>query len=480
MAKILVVEDDPQLLAATRRFLGALGHEVVGSAPSGEEGVTLVREARPDLVLLDIGLAGEMDGVSAAEVILTELHIPVLFVSANDDDATLRRVAALGSPGFVLKPFNSAQLRASIEVALRSHQLRDTLRPNAPSPPDPSLDSLAGAAPPGRAAAHVLLPTSRGKIIGRHPRIREALDIVTRVAASDATVLVTGESGTGKELIAAALHDGSPRAQAPLVVINCGAIPENLLEAELFGHAKGAFTGAAAARQGLIAAAEKGTLLLDEIGEMPLLMQVRLLRLVQQREYTPLGSTKEVKCDVRIVAATNRDLEKEVADGRFREDLYYRLNVVRVELPPLRERRDDIPDLAHHFFQAALTRNGRGDLTGFSDEAMAALVRYGWPGNIRSLQNVVERTALLARGPRVEVADLPPQLRGVTPAQGGGVRAAELGDAGIDLRAAVEDYEAILIRQALKRTNNNKNRAAQLLGLNRTTLVEMMKRKHIV
>ncbi|MEJ7730708.1 MAG: sigma-54 dependent transcriptional regulator [Polyangiaceae bacterium] len=332
------------------------------------------------------------------------------------------------------------------------------------------------AAPPS--ARLTLRPTSRGKLIGLGTGgIAEALATIDQVARSSCTVLVTGESGTGKEMTVAALHDASPRAQGPLVTVNCGAIPENLLESELFGHEKGAFTGAVTARTGRVASAEGGTLFLDEVGELPLALQVKLLRLLQQREYSPVGETVTYRCDIRVVAATNKDLEVEVAAGRFREDLYYRLNVIHVELPPLRERRLDIVLLAHHFLRTASARSGRDDLTGFAIDAEAALLGYGWPGNVRELENVVERAVLLAKDRRIARDDLPLRVRGDTAETVTGQ--VKLPEAGIDLKAAVEAFESQLIRQALERTGGNKNRAAQLLHVNRTTLVEMVKRKKL-
>jgi sigma-54 specific flagellar transcriptional regulator A len=386
------------------------------------------------------------------------------------------------------------------------------------------------------------------------------------------TVLVTGESGTGKELVVAALHDSSTRRSAPLITINCGAIPNELVESELFGHTKGAFTGAQAMRRGLVAAAEGGTLFLDEVGELPLTVQVKLLRLLQQREYTPLGETRAVKCDVRIVAATNRDLEAEVKAGRFREDLFYRLNVIHVELPALRERKGDLNLLARHFCRLFAERCGRDDIRGLSDAAIAAIEAYPWPGNVRALENAIERGVLLAAGPYVEAddvfgrlgrslqkalpaieapaaapaassdskpSDVEAQLRAMLPAappihktqflpavtvpnqappaaapaptpvappaaaapppadappapssdptnassppptrRGSDPRFPRvLPDAGIDLFNCIDSYQTNLIRQALARTAGNRNRAAQLLGLNRTTLVEMIRRR---
>jgi sigma-54 specific flagellar transcriptional regulator A len=353
--------------------------------------------------------------------------------------------------------------------------------------------------------------TSRGAIVSAHPTMRDALSILDRVASSSCTVLVTGESGTGKELAVAALHDASPRAHNRLVAVNCGAIPENLVESELFGHAKGAFTGAASARQGFVAAAEGGTLFLDEIGELSPAVQVKLLRLLQRREYTPVGETRVVTCDVRIVAATHRDLARDVEAGRFREDLYYRLNVIHVHLPALRDRREDIPLLAEHFLRASCDRSGRPDVTGFSPEALARLVADDWPGNVRGLENAIERAVLLSPSSVIPAECIPvrrPRLIGIS--GDGSARsaapAAPLADAvhddfeqvesaihriaaaadnvlesdgTIDLRAAVEAYENTLIKEALRRAGNNKSRAAQLLGLQRTTLVEMLKRKRI-
>jgi DNA-binding NtrC family response regulator len=394
-----------------------------------------------------------------------------------------------------------------------------------------------------------LRPTSRGKIIGQHPSIKKVLETIDRVASSMCTVLVTGESGTGKELVVAALHDASTRRQGPLVTINCGAIPTELVESELFGHAKGAFTGAQTARRGHVANAEGGTLFLDEVGDLPLAAQVKLLRVLQQREYTPVGESRPVKCDVRVVAATHRDLKAEVAAGRFREDLYYRLNVIHLALPALRERGTDVRVLAMHFYRLGASLSGRTDLRGFSAGALAAIEAHPWPGNVRALENAIERGVLLARGPFIEAEDIleasatsaveanvavsrpdprrEPSIRVSSHMRGCGdatalppppkaarfdtasrfeaVRRPEsasmmavvpfsapaaperrasnpafprvLPEQGFDLFSAVESYQNNLIRQALARTGGNKNKAAQLLGLNRTTLVEMIRRR---
>jgi transcriptional regulator with PAS, ATPase and Fis domain len=301
--------------------------------------------------------------------------------------------------------------------------------------------------------------------------------VIDRVADTNCTVLITGESGTGKELVAQAVHRTSGRARAPFVAVNCGAIPENLLETELFGHAKGAFTGAHATKTGRIGQAQGGTLFLDEIGELPLALQVKLLRILQTHEYSPVGDNRVLHADVRIVAATNIDLDEAVRAGNFREDLYYRLNVIHVCVPPLRDRIGDIALLAEHFLVKARERTGRNRVLGISPEAMELLERYNWPGNVRELENSIERAILLCRSDRVEPRDLPAKVCGL-PSENRKA-SSRLPDLGIDLRNAVESFENNLIRQALERTRWNKNQAARLLGLNRTTLVEMLKRKRI-
>jgi sigma-54 specific flagellar transcriptional regulator A len=323
-----------------------------------------------------------------------------------------------------------------------------------------------------------LRPTSRGKIVGKSAQIRAVMETVDRIAKSSCNVLITGESGTGKESIVAAIHDASKRSPQPLVTVNCGALPEALMESELFGHARGAFTGAHVTRQGRVAQAEGGTLFLDEIGELPMALQAKLLRLLQQREYTPVGDNRTIKCDIRIIAATNKHLAEEVAAGSFREDLYYRLNVIELQLPPLRDRSEDIEVLVEHFYRESLVLAGRDDLQGFEAEALEAIKAHEWPGNIRELENVIQRAVLLAPGPRIQREDIPANLQSCrAPCSSNMV--AELPDEGINLREVIEEYESALVRQALKRTKWNKNQAAKLLGMNRTTLVEMVKRKRI-
>jgi DNA-binding NtrC family response regulator len=318
-------------------------------------------------------------------------------------------------------------------------------------------------------------PRSARNVIARSPAVLDIYRLIDRVADSHCTVLVTGDSGTGKELIARAVHEASSRASAPMVAVNCGAIPEALLESELFGHMRGSFTGAHANKVGRIAAAEGGTLFLDEVGELPLALQVKLLRVLQSYEYSPVGDTRTHKADVRIVAATNINLEEAVASGLFREDLYYRLNVIHVHLPPLRERPEDVEALAEHFLATAAKRAGKEGRT-ISPLAMDMLRAWSWPGNVRELENTIERAVILASGECIEPRDLPARVCGLGTERRAGPA---LQDGGTDLRAAVEAFENNLIRQALEKTNWNKNQAARLLGLNRTTLVEMLKRKRL-
>ncbi len=339
-----------------------------------------------------------------------------------------------------------------------------------------SIGELA-IAEPQRLRPPSLMPGCMDNVIGRSEGLVDIYRVIDRVADTNCTVLVTGESGTGKELVARAVHQASGRRAAPFVAVNCGAIPEALLESELFGHAKGAFTGAHAAKMGRIGLAQGGTLFLDEIGELSLALQVKLLRVLQSREYSPIGDNRVMRADVRIVAATNVELEDAVRNGSFREDLYYRLNVIHVAVPPLRDRTGDVELLATHFLELARQRTGRLNVTEFSPATVQLLNQYTWPGNVRELENTIERAVLLCRGTVIEPRDLPAKVCGL-PSENR-AKSATLPDLGLDLRNAVESFENNLIRQALERTHWNKNQAARLLGLNRTTLVEMLKRKRI-
>jgi len=318
-----------------------------------------------------------------------------------------------------------------------------------------------------------------GSLVGRSTKMQQVFDLAHKLAASDATVLITGESGTGKELVARTVHTLSPRARGPFVPVNCGAIPEDLLESELFGHVRGAFTGATNARQGRFQMANGGTLFLDEIGEMSPKLQVKLLRVLQEKEFEPVGSDKSVRVDVRVVAATNRDLLTAVKERRFREDLFYRLNVLPIPLPPLRERKGDIALLVRYFLQ----RHGqKKDLVPVLIEtaALAQLEQYRWPGNVREVENLIERLVILNEDGIIRVSDLPEYIREESVAFQGepvGLRELRLPPNGVDLNGFIQTIEDQLILQALSRTGGNKTLAAELLRLNRTTLIERMRKK---
>ena len=312
--------------------------------------------------------------------------------------------------------------------------------------------------------------------IGVSDATKEVLSLVRKVADTDSTVLITGESGTGKELIARALHYLSPRAERMLVPINCSAIPAELLESELFGHVKGAFTGAHAARAGKFEAAHNGTIFLDEIAEMSPPLQAKLLRVLQERSVTPVGGNRAIQVDVRVITATNKDLDEEVSEGRFRSDLYFRLNVIPIRIPPLRDRRDDIPLLVEHFVGKYNREKGRA-LEGVRPESIEILRRYTWPGNVRELENLVERIVVLKGSGWLEPSDIPEKIRRAERFLENAIPV--LGKTGLDIKSATEDFENALIRQALHLSGGNKNRAATLLGLKRTTFVEMLKRKSL-
>jgi len=327
-------------------------------------------------------------------------------------------------------------------------------------------------------------------LIGDSPEITSVLNTIARVAHSDSTVLITGESGTGKELVARSIHENSNRAKAPLVVVNCGAIPGELLEAELFGHTKGAFTGATQARIGRFELAHGGTLFLDEVGDLPLHLQVKLLRVLQTKSFEPIGSSKTVSVDVRIIAATNVNLEDAVQNKQFREDLYYRLNVIPVKLPALRERRSDIPKMVYHFISHFNRLTGH-EVAPPTGQIMDALLAYQWPGNVRELENTIERLVILKGKGNVELGDLPQKVvRNYLNNEGqgsGAVSAADpdfprmsLPENGLDLKTIVANFENHLIDQALSRTHNNKNKASELLQMNRTTLVEKLRKRGMI
>jgi len=463
--RCLVVEDDPLLRHFVAGHLRDSGWEVTATA--------LVREARAmlaersfRLVLTDVFLP---DG-SGFDLLqsMKKLANPPAVVVMTGDTALDHAVSAVrhGATDFLIKPFSMDAL----DAALSRVQVKRKL---SVAPPPGALSAKPAASFRAQYAPDVL---------GSDPSLMRVFHIIERVADSDCSVLITGESGTGKELIARAIHDFSERRAHTFMAVNCAAIPETLLESELFGHTRGAFTGAQNARVGRFAAADGGTIFLDEIGEMPIGLQAKILRLLQEKEVTPLGESKSRKIDVRVVAATNKDLDEMVRARSFREDLLYRLNVIPIELPALRHRKSDLPELVRHFLARANQRRGR-KVTGFDPRAMELMIAYDWPGNVRQLENTIERMVLLKGEGELGLEDLPEKMR-ATPARSATKRSPWeeplLPEEGIDLREALESFESSLIRQALERVGWNKNRAAALLQMNRTTLVEKLKKKGFV
>jgi DNA-binding NtrC family response regulator len=442
--RLLVVDDEPLQLELVRGFLTKRGFEVE-TAADGEQALERFRRARVDVVLTDQKMPG-MSGlelIPAVRAIDPDVAVIVITAYGTIEDA----VAAIkaGATDYLTKPVNLdallhrlAQVRERQRLVAENRELREALR---------ERHRVEG-------------------IVGESGAMQDVLSLVARVAPSDATVLIRGESGTGKELIARAIHHASRRHAGPLVTVNCAALPETLLEAELFGHEKGAFTGASLARRGRFETAHGGTLFLDEIGDVPLHLQVKLLRVLQEREVERLGSSRPVPVDVRLLAATHRDLEALVREGRFRDDLYYRINVVTITVPPLRERRDDIPPLLERFLAKVARANGK-TIRGLSREARDLLLRYDYPGNVRELENLVERAVVLSRDDVIGVGDLPLS-----------VRAAERDDAGTpaSLPAAVEGLERRMIDDAMKRADGVQTRAAELLGIGERVLRYKLKK----
>ncbi len=434
---ILIVDDD----AGHRRMLSTLLADW-GYAPSGvesgEAAVSLCRERALDLILMDVRMAG-MSGIEALrEIKAHNPAIPILIMTAYSTIESAVEAIKAGAYDYLTKPLDFEDLRLTLDRVLDHASLRHentALRATLESAFDP------------------------GGIIGQSQPMRRLMDMLATIAPSEATVLITGESGTGKELIARALHANSPRRKGPYVAVNCAALTETLLESELFGHEKGAFTGAERRREGRFLAADKGTIFLDEIGEMPLAMQVKLLRVIQEREIQRVGGDQTLKVDVRIVAATNRDLWREVESKTFRQDLYYRLNVVTLALPPLRERREDIPLLASHFLARFAARNGK-NIKGFTPAAMDRLVKHSWPGNVRELENAVERAVVLLVGEYIGERELPPTLSGQDEIQ------AVSSLSGLTL----EELERRAVLEALDAAGGNKSEAARRLGITRKTM----------
>jgi DNA-binding NtrC family response regulator len=428
-----VIEDEEKYRRVIGLHLAAAGHDVKATG-TAEEGFKLAGDA--DLILTDLKLPG-MDGLALLEKLREQnSHTPVVVMSAFGTVENAVEAMKRGAVDFLPKPFSLDHLSVVVEKALEVRQLRDENR---------ELREALGQR------------YQFENIVGRSPAMQEIFATVMRVAPTRATVLLAGESGVGKDMIARAIHQHSPRKDRPFVKINCTAIPENLMESELFGYEKGAFTGANISKPGKFEQADTGTVFLDEIGDVPAAIQVKLLRVLQERDFERLGSNKTQHTDVRVVAATNVDLRAALEQGTFREDLYYRLNVVPIDIPPLRERKDDIPYLVEHF---AKKYNGE-----ISDGALDRLMSYHWPGNVRELENVIERSILLARGPRVEAEDIK-----IETGAGRARTTVSAADGFLPEGMTLDEYEQSIIKEGLKRANGNKSQAARLLGLSRNAL----------
>ncbi len=445
MPAILIVDDDAASAAYMEAALGLRGH-AVSLAGDGASGLARLEETGFDLALVDIGLP-DMSGLEVMDrlaALAPELGVIIVTADASGDTAVqaLRR----GALDYLVKPVDQDELLLTVERLLELGRLKTENR---------ELRRRLHA----RRPEHGLLSVS--------PSMAQVLKRIEKIAQFDTTVLLSGPSGAGKSLAARAIHQQSPRAEGPLVEVNCGAIPETLLESELFGYKKGAFTGAQRDKAGFFSQAQGGTLFLDEVGELPLALQVKLLHAVQECRITPLGATASLPLDFRLVTATNRDLTAEVAAGRFRQDLFYRLNVFEISLPALGQRREDIPMLAQRFLRQAGQRLGK-ELSGLEREAMQALMAYPWPGNVRELENVIEGALVLAEGERLALADLPPRILGL------GVQ--ESASEMEPLRKASARFERQYLERAIEAMDGDREAAAQALGINLATLYRKLKR----
>lgn len=443
--RVLVVEDEAKMVRVLEIHLQGAGYEVVKAA-SAEQGLAILASPHADpasfsLVLTDLRLPG-IDGLAFLKRVVRETpSLPIIVMTAFGTVETAVEAMKAGASDYVLKPFALEDLMITIEKVLELHALRHENK---------------------RLKAELGRRYDFEEIIGRSMRMAEVFDAAEKVAPTRSTVLLGGESGTGKGLLARAIHHHSPRSDGPFVKINCSALPENLMESELFGYEKGAFTGASQSHAGKFEQADKGTVFLDEIGDVPLPIQVKLLRVLQEREFERLGGKKTIHVDVRIIAATNQDLRAALEQGTFREDLYYRLNVVPVNLPPLRERKEDIPQLVDHFLKKFAADTG-GSARSISPKALEKITAYHWPGNVRELENIIERSMVLSRNDVIQGEDIQLDACSVSTSAVDGVPFLPDG-------MTMEQYEQELIREALRRTDDNKSQAARLLGLTRNAL----------
>lgn len=467
MDSILLVDDDELLRTSFENLLTEEGY-AVKAVSSGEEALKVLENGKPDVVIMDICMAG-IDGITTLRHIReTDLRLPVIMMTAYSTTSVAIEATKLGAFDYVLKPFDIPEVLGLIDKAVEAGRL---------------MHKRVGLQEPADSA-------SMDVLLGNSRVMHEVYKAIGRVAPTDAVVLLRGESGTGKELVSRAIYQHSMRSKAPFIVVNCVAIPDTLLESELFGYEKGAFTGANTKRIGKIEQASGGTVFLDEIGDMPLSIQGKLLRLLQENQIEPLGSRETINVDVRIVAATNRDLEKAVSEGRFREDLYYRLNVIALPLPPLRERLSDIPILANHFLRT-LSMEMDIPTPVFEEEAFSRLSEYGWPGNVRELRNFVQKLLVFNRGEGIGLTDVQEALQDMALAGKeksvqddemltNYVKAQLASNSGEGCFDSIMDtLSSITVAMALERCGGNRSQAARLLGLSRPTLLAKMEKYNI-
>ena len=443
METILVVDDEKNYLLVLKELLGGEGYEVV-IAPSAQEALKVFQETELDLVITDMKMPG-MSGMELLDVLKEkDIHLPVIMMTAYGSVEMAVEAMKKGAYDYILKPFDNEVLKKVVAKGLAMGQVIKANR------------LLSGE------LKEKFGPTD---LIGNSFPVRQVRELISKVAGTKATVLISGESGTGKELVARAIHFNSPRKDKPLVSVNCSALSETLLESELFGHEKGSFTGAMAQRKGRFETADGGTLFLDEVGEMSPSVQVTLLRVLQNREFERVGGNKTIKVDVRVITATNKDLTKEIANGHFREDLYYRLNVVHIEVPPLRDRKEDLPLLIRYFLERFTREMNKKEVPTLAPEVMGALLAYDWPGNVRELENMLERAIILSSKPIIYLEDLP--FTSIIPS-------------GAKLNEVLELIEKKMITQALVLSGNVQAHAAELLGIEKNLLKYKMKKYALV
>jgi two-component system response regulator HydG len=448
--RLLIVDDDTAHLSMLETLLKSLSY-AIECVKDGADAIRQVQETPYDLVLMDVRMANVGGMEALKEIKHFNPAIPVIIMTAYSSVDKAVEAMRLGADDYLTKPLNFEELKLSIERVTKHLKL--------------SLENT-------QLKEQLLGQGDFSGIIGTSPAIREVIDTAKIAAPTDANILISGESGTGKELFAKAIHKNSKRNKKPLISVNCAALSETLLESELFGHEKGAFTGADKSRDGLFISADKGTIFLDEIGEIPLSMQVKLLRVLQEKEIQKVGSDKVTNIDVRVIVATNKNLEKEVEAGNFRQDLFYRLNVINVKVPPLRHRADDIPLLAQKFLDRYTKENNK-EIKGFTPMAMDALVKYGWPGNVRELENIIERAIILCLGQYISEKDLPSNvLKDYEPDN---IAGHDLSGGGRTL----DEIEGIALIETLKQTKGNKTEAAKILNITRTTLNNKLKRHNL-